>query len=154
MTYGYGRIMEETTRFTFSPLSETESALLDDKGAELCRLPGMVLEKAFVLKDGRFLLVSTDDCPYEEGIHVTLLRPDGTIDERIDRLHAYHAAVLTEILPVSNDTLQITISDQERLQLVVDFDGHRKPLEFSNCGFKSDRNLFQHKYLSIAPANT
>ena len=144
--------MEETTRLTLSPLSETESALLDENGRELCRIPGLVLEKAFVLIDGRFLVVSTDDCPYEEGIHIVLLRQDGTVNERIDRLHAYHAAVLTEIRAVSEDTLQITISDQERLQVVIDFDGRRKPLEFSKQGFKSDRNPFQQKYLSVVPA--
>lgn len=144
--------MEQTTRFSLSPLSETESALLNEEGRELCRIPGVVLEKAFVLKDGRFLVVSTDDCPYEEGIHVTLLQPDGTVDERIDRLHAYHAAVLTELLPLSDDTLQITISDQERLRVVVNFHGRRKPFEFSKCGFTSDRKPFQQKYLSVASA--
>lgn len=144
--------MEETTRFSLSPLSETESSLQDDQGHTLCRLPGLVLEKAFVLKDGRFLVVTTDDCPYEEGIHVVLVKPDGNVDERIDRLHAYHAAVLTDIRPVSDDTLQITISDEERLQVVVDADGHRKPLSSAAGGFRSDRKPFQTKYLTVAEA--
>lgn len=60
--------MEETTRFSLSPFTETESTLLDGNGRALCPILGLVLEKAFALKDGRLLVISTDDCPFEEGI--------------------------------------------------------------------------------------
>ncbi len=143
--------MEEYSRFSLVPLSETESSLLDSDGQPTSSLAGVVLEKAYLLKDGRFLLISTDDCPYEEGIHITLLRKDGVVDERIDRVAEYHAAVLTDIRDLSQDTIQITISDQENVQVSVDFDGYMNPLGLTKLGFKSDRKPFERRFLKVSP---
>ncbi len=146
--------MEEVTQLSLSPTSDTESDLLDGLGQRLCRLRGVVLEKAFLLKDGRFLVISTDDCPYEEGIHVALVWSGGAIDEQITRLHAYHGAVLTEVRPVTEHSLQLIISDQEKIVITINFDGFRKPLEFASCGFTSDWKPFQLKFLTVVTADS
>ncbi|MDV2080966.1 hypothetical protein [Marinobacter xestospongiae] len=144
--------MEVYSAFSLSPVSDTLSSLIDEEGRELCRIAGLVLEKSFRLADGRFLLVTTDDCPFEEGIHITLLRSDGQIDESLARVVPYQPAVVTGISSLADDSLEITISNQERLVVTVDFSGHRAPLQFSKCGFKSDRKLFEPRYLSVSPA--
>ncbi|MBL8211374.1 MAG: hypothetical protein JNK87_11710 [Bryobacterales bacterium] len=53
---------------------EPPRSRLIHKGAELpVVVEGVVLETQVLLADGRYLLVLTDDCPFEEQVHVILL---------------------------------------------------------------------------------
>ncbi len=45
---------------------------------------GVLIEAQFELSDGRHLVWLTEDCPYDEMLHVYLIRSDGIIEDSIE----------------------------------------------------------------------
>lgn len=141
--------MEECLQFSVSPLSDTESAFLDDKGNRIGRLPGIVLEKAFRLADGRFLVITTEDCPFEEGFHISLVDQDGSLLETAHRVIPYAPGIITELEAESDDSIRMVLHDGETLLITVTPDGSRNPAKYIQQRFRSHNGIFGKHYLEV-----
>lgn len=64
-------------------------------------IDGVALEKQFSFEE-KFLLFLTEDCPYEEGLHIYLLDQELQILDGIELAGAYASAILDDV-QVEND---------------------------------------------------
>jgi hypothetical protein len=88
--------MREVARYSLVEVDpETHRARLarDGKALELA-VTGVILEAQFELPDGSALIWLTQDCPYEEGLHVYLIRPDGGLEDALEAGAAYTPGIL------------------------------------------------------------
>lgn len=142
--------MEELQNFAVSPQTETECDLLDADGQYVARLPGIVLEKAFRLKDGTLLVVTTEDCPFEEGFHLSLIKPDGSLLETTHRAIPYNPGIIKNLRAISDDAIKMVLHDGEVIVVTVDPEGSRSPSRFVQQRFKSGNGVFGKHYLEIS----
>ena len=122
--------MEECLQFSVLPLSDTASAFIDDKGIRIGRLPGIILEKAFRLDKGRFLVITTEDCPFEEGFHISLIDHDGSLLETAHRVIPYASGIITALGAENDGTVKMVLHDGETLLITVTSDGSRNPAKY------------------------
>lgn len=141
--------MEECPHFSIAPLSETHSALLDAYGGCVVQIPGIVLEKAFRLNDGRLLVVTTDNCPFEEGFHISLIDSDGSLLESAHRVIPYHPGVLAKLFSVGEETIKIVFHGGEAIKVTVVSVASRRPAGFLQEQFRSGNGLLGKHYLKI-----
>ncbi|MDV2079853.1 hypothetical protein [Marinobacter xestospongiae] len=142
--------MEELEGFSVYPVSETETYQRDADGQRVARLPGVVLEKAFRLKDGALLVVTTDDCPFEEGFHISLLRSDGSPLETACRAIPYCPGIIRNLFAISDDAVKMVLHDGEAIVIAVRPEGTRSPLKFIQQRFISNNGIFGRHYLEIS----
>lgn len=142
--------MEELEQYSVSPLSDTESDLLDADSQQVARLPGIVLEKAFRLKNGTLLIVTTEDCPFEEGFHVSLVNPDGSLLETAHRAIPYNPGIVKNLFAISDDSVKMVLHDGEAIVIAVRTEGTRSPLKFIQQRFISSNGVFGKHYLDIS----
>jgi len=86
-------------------------------------LAGAVMEAQFSLPDGGYLLLVTDDCPFEEGLHIYLLNAWYELLEQ-DILGCPYTAAIVENVKVAGDNVvtfsfigdhQVTVYDQPQI---------------------------------------
>lgn len=141
--------MEEYAHFSISPLSDTESSLINKQGQRIARIRGIVLEKAFCIDSGRFLVVTTDDCPYEEGFHVSLIDEDGSLLETTHRVIPYTPGIVTAVYAENSDTIKIALHDGETIRITLIPEGTRNPARYIQKGFRSSNGIFGKHYLQV-----
>lgn len=47
-------------------------------------IPGTVLEAQFITADNKFLILTSEDCPYEEALHIILMDRSGSILDKVE----------------------------------------------------------------------
>lgn len=102
-------------------LSDYETINTDDRsghsilkqlstGSEIA-VPGLVLEAAYETPGENRLLWLTDDCPFEEGLHVLLLDRMGQVLDALDSKTIYTPGIL-DIRTVASDHVDFTFFDK------------------------------------------
>lgn len=86
-------------------------------GSEIA-VPGLLLEAAYETFDRNRLLWLTDDCPFEEGLHILLLDRSGQVLDAVESKTFYTAGLL-HILSADRDHIDFTFFDQMRYRLSV-----------------------------------
>ncbi|MBI4903113.1 MAG: hypothetical protein HY820_05720 [Acidobacteria bacterium] len=104
------RTIGEINAFTLGEVERGDSkaprALLIHQGSPIgLTLEGATLEAQFAFGD-EFLLLLTDDCPYEESLHIYLLDRDFHTIDRLDVGQGYAAGVLREVQVTGPDTMR------------------------------------------------
>ena len=141
--------MEERSDFSIAPLSDTDSALVDEAGERIAHVPGIVLEKVFRLDSGRLLVVTTEDCPFEEGFHVSLIDVDGSLLETAHRVIPYNPGIITEIKTDSEKTIRLVLHDGETIRISLVPNGTRNPGRYIQERFRSSNGLLGKHYFKI-----
>ncbi len=91
-------------RLSDQPGQAVRSALLwNDQPVGLI-LAGAVMEAQFTLPAGGYLLLVTDDCPFEEGLHIYLLNARRELVEQ-DILGCPYTAAIVENIKVAGDNV-------------------------------------------------
>ncbi|MCS6884939.1 MAG: hypothetical protein RMM17_00645 [Acidobacteriota bacterium] len=80
-------------------------------------LEGLILEQQFACKNG-YLLLLTDDCPFEEGLHIHLLNFELQHLDTINMGKAYLPGMLQNVTS-SNETLNFSFFGDDSWQLRV-----------------------------------
>lgn len=86
-------------------------------GSEIA-VPGLLLEAAYETADGNRLLWLSDDCPFEEGLHILLLDRSGQVLDAVESRTVYTAAFL-KIRTAARDHIDFTFLNEERYRLSV-----------------------------------
>jgi len=107
-----------------SPLDQPRDApprfeLLRDGASTGIILPGVVLEAQFEIGDGRRLLFATDDSPYEETLHTTLLANDFRMLDALESGEAYTPGVFSEARVTGPDAIEFRFARDEPWTLRV-----------------------------------
>ena len=83
-------------------------------------VPGALLERQYVLIDGRFLLFLTDDVPYEETLRIHLLSREFQILDGLEFGGAYVTAGLSDVTTEKADTVTFSFVHKACCRLRVD----------------------------------
>ena len=86
--------------------SMAESALLFDGKAARTKAHGRILEGQYRLDNGSYLVLTTDDCPYEEVLHILLVDSELRLLDRIDIGREYQAGVFENARIADRETLE------------------------------------------------
>lgn len=80
-------------------------------------LPGAMLEALWSIGT-EHLAITTDDVPYEDGLHLCLLSPQGEVIEEIQALSLYATGAF-DLLSTAGQTLQFRFYDTPPWQLTI-----------------------------------
>jgi hypothetical protein len=89
--------MRPVTRYSLQPSEDRDGGrrvLARDGRTLAAEVDGSVLDAQLELADGSALLWLTDDSPYDEGLHVYLLGPEGVVDDAVEAGADFTAGVL------------------------------------------------------------
>jgi hypothetical protein len=112
--------MQAIQTFTVRPVQESkgDSRLFAD-GDDVGRVEGLVLEGQYRCGPG-FLVVTSDDSPFEEGLHFYLLdRSHGRLDD-VSLGRMYHPGIYRDVVVAPDrDVLEFTFFGGDRWRLSV-----------------------------------
>lgn len=92
-------------------------------------IAGATLEGQFILNTGEYLLLVTNNSPYEERLHLYLLDRDLRLAEKAEIGAAYTAGILRDLHPsATSDSLEFVFTNRSRFRLQV----HASPGRFWN----------------------
>ncbi|GAB1623044.1 hypothetical protein AAOGI_30940 [Agarivorans albus] len=92
---------------------------LEDARPQLL-LPGELVEKGFKLANGDSLWLTSNDCPYEETLFVSLVNSQGCIVDKLEIYKPYTPGILSEVVVVSGSRIQFKFRLEKRHQLLID----------------------------------
>jgi len=113
--------MVPITDFTLQPPPDqapSRRSRLFYRGQAVADLDGRSLEFQFQCGPD-YLLLLTEDNPYEETLHVYLLGPDLKLLDRLDLENPYSSGILADVQAVSERRLEFSFFGNDRWRLTV-----------------------------------
>jgi len=141
--------LEEISQFSLAKNSDIDSKLYFDKCPCHINISGIILEKQYRLNTGFKLIFTSDDCPYEETLHITLLSKEHTVVDALDLGMAYHSAIFDNIALLSENTLEFNFFSDTRYHLFIENDGLKFSLKPSLPEVNYSKSLFSKRYIKI-----
>lgn len=90
---------------------------------------GAILEAQFTVNTDTYLLMLSDDCPYEETLRVYLLNTNHKIVDSARLAYAYTSGVLRDIQVVGDNMLDFMFTGSSCYRLMI----HDRPRHFWNA---------------------
>lgn len=110
--------MQTVLKFHTEPIAGGErSWLLSDDGLRVA-VDGVSLEAQFQCSSG-YLVITSDDIPYEEGLHFYLLGGGGEVLDELSLGQINHSGILRNVVPHADDRLEFSFFGSERWHLTV-----------------------------------
>ena len=94
------------------------SNLLFDAALTGTTVPGVVLEAQYRFGD-LYLLLTTENIPYEEALHVLLLDQRFNVLDHVELSHPYASGVLSDLQQAGDGRLQFSLFGGDRWELAV-----------------------------------
>ncbi|THB68762.1 MAG: hypothetical protein D6B27_01960 [Gammaproteobacteria bacterium] len=116
------------------------------KGNYQIDIEGKIPENSFITENSNFLIFTTENCPCEETLHITLLNKNLQIIDQIDIYKPYTPGVF-EIISNNCNSVTFSFFPEVVLKLRIKTNGKR----FMNSGLYSEskKRLWQKRYLII-----
>lgn len=114
---------------TDDPYQPPHAAVLREGRAAGFTIEGAKIEAQFALDADSYLLLVSDDCPYEETLRAYLLNANLKVIDQATLGYAYTAGVLRDIQIVADDALTFAFTGNSRFRLKV----HPKPRHLWNA---------------------
>ncbi|MBV1862355.1 MAG: hypothetical protein KUG77_28300 [Nannocystaceae bacterium] len=111
---------------------------LSGPGGEV-EVDGVVLEAQLQLGSGESVLWSTDDCPFEEVLHITLVSPTGKVLDAVDLGQAMQPGLFQDLKALGDRTAEFGFFPQQR---------HRIEVFDAPCGLLD--HIFRRRRLRLA----
>ncbi len=108
-----------------------------------------MLEKQYILDDGGFLLLSTDNCAFEEQLHLTFVSRDFRLLDSIDLGFEYLSGILENVRVINNRTIEFDFFPKTRYRVVINNSG-KFIFTHSLSEVHYSKSIFSKKYLTIS----
>ena len=140
--------MEEIKKF-YLKVNANESHQLEFE-QKICELNilGVALEKQYKLENGSFLLFSTDNCAFEEQLHLTLISKDFKLLDSIDLGLEYVSGILENVQVLNTQTIEFDFFPKNRYRVFINNSG-RFIFTHSLSEVHYSKSFFSKKYLTI-----
>lgn len=145
-------IAEFALRSNLSPGAEeaSRSHLLYRNHETGLLVEGVVLEQQFTCSHG-YLLLTTENSPYEEGLHIYLLDRKAGVLDYLQLSHPYAAGILCNVEVVDAGQLQFSFFGSDRWRLtVLNSPRYKIPSSPFSPVKRRMRSLFSRHYLELA----
>lgn len=86
---------------------------------DVVEVDGIVLEAQLELPSGEFVLWSTEDCPYEETLHITLLSSTGEVLETAEMGQAMQPGLFGNLEALGDSAAEFDFFPRQRHRLEV-----------------------------------
>lgn len=120
---GYGTVLSRTVEpirsFSITPVGSTpwQSELLCDEAAIPLLIDGILLQAQYRV-GSRYLILLTEDCPYEEALHVYLLNHAHQVLDALELGLPYTPGIVKNLAP-QGDTLTFSFFGEDHWRLDV-----------------------------------
>lgn len=141
--------MDNIALFSLERKSGGGSGLLFERRLCAVVVPGVALEAQYRLDNGFYLLFITDECPFEEFLHIVLLDDQFRRLDCIDIGFAYSAAVFSDLRVLSPRALVFDFYTGFSYRLSIELPGVRLLCARPLPEVRYDRSLFARKFLRI-----
>lgn len=111
--------MEPTGALTIIPQDNGQSILSAQDAEHTFTVPGIILEDQYRLHDDQYLLVTSDDCPYEECLHLLLIDFPNATFEQIDIGQVNTPGIYKDANLVDDRTLAFSFMGDNRFSATV-----------------------------------
>lgn len=111
-------------------------------------IDGIVLEKQFSFEN-KYLLFLTEDCPFEEGLHIYLLDHELQILDGVELGGAYASAILNDVKIENNSIVSFAFFGQDRWRLQVASNAFRQLNISMLSPIKYKRGLYSRCWLKL-----
>ncbi|MGB7209142.1 MAG: hypothetical protein WBD27_10825 [Pyrinomonadaceae bacterium] len=118
--------LDSSMRSNDSPYENPNSAVFDNGRETGLIINGVKLESQFRLHSGDFVLITSDDSPFEETVWAYLVTSGHQIIEYSGLGYAYTAGILRDVKVLDGDTLAFSFAGSYRYYLKI----HRYPSRF------------------------
>lgn len=108
----------------------------------LVEIDGVVLEAQLELKSGEFVLCSTDDCPFEEVLHITLVSPTGKVLDTLDLGQAMQPGLFQNFVSLGDRAAEFDFFPEQR---------HRLEVRDAPCGLLT--HILRRRRLELTPTD-
>ncbi len=140
--------MEQVSIFSIKKSRENKSKLILN-GRELADIDGVILETQFSLDSGQYLILTTDGCPFEEGLHLILLDQTYRIIDQVNLSQDYTSGQLDDVQIVSNSVLEFSFQGQTKTKVVILSEGKRVFFPSLKGNAQRDFNPFKKQYMEV-----
>lgn len=140
--------MQRTDLFTLVTDNNGKSSLHTANGSQSVLVKGLVLEEQFLLNNGWLLVLTTEDSPYEEALHATLLSSTLQVMDYAEVSGEMTPGILEDVLIVDEDRIKFSLNRDTLITLEVDSSGFTFP-PFSDLSKRPFRRYLRKKYLRI-----
>ena len=134
------------------PVGEKEtprSKLLFDGTPTGTTVPGVVLDAQYRYGE-RYLLLTTENIPYEEALHILLLDQGFRVLDHLELSHAFAPGTLTDVEPAGDGRLRFSLFGGDRWELTVLPAPRRLRLDDAPTGVRGRiRRLVAPRWLKI-----
>jgi hypothetical protein len=134
------------------PVGENEtprSKVLLDGTPTSTTVPGVVLEAQYRYGEG-YLLLTTENIPYEEALHILLLDQHFRVLDHLELSHAFAPGTLTDLEPAGDGRLHFSLFGGDRWELTVLPASRRLRLDEAPTGVRGRiRRLLAPRWLAI-----
>lgn len=111
--------METDDLFSIETISDTTSRLLCDNKFFNTTIPGQILEEQYELENGFYLILTTDNCPYEKFLHILLFNRSLKLIDRIDIGQPYQSALLENVKIEKQNVVEFNFIKGYSFRLVI-----------------------------------
>ncbi len=138
--------MSSDRRFVIEERLAGRLRLYRDRDGGLPRIEaeieGVVLEGELALDSGEFVVWSSEDCPYEETLHITLLGPEGDVLDSVDLGRAMQPGVFQNFKALSDGVAEFDFFPEQR---------HRLEVRDAPCGLLT--HILRRSRLKLTPTD-
>ena len=141
--------MERIGQFALQRIDDEKAWLERVESGERWRVPGIILEDQFQLDDGRLLVIASDNCPYEEALHLLLLMPGSDDYERVDLEMENTPGIYKPTKVTAGNSLNFRFFSEEEFQVTISEKRSRdlsRVLSHSGIRYRSP---LQKKHLNV-----
>jgi hypothetical protein len=127
----------------------TEKSLIKLSGSnKTVEVPGSVLEAQLELQNGWALILTTENSPYDEALHVTLLDKNLEVLDQVELYQDMTPGIVSGIEIIDNERLKFMFNRADTYVLGVDISGFLLP-KGSGYAKRDFTRKFSKKYLYI-----
>ncbi len=140
--------MDRISAFTTKKIDDTSSMLIFDS-REISVINGEVIEAQFKTENGQYLLIASDNCPYEEGINIYLLSSDKDVLDHVTIAQNYTSGQFEGLEIMDDSTIKFSFIREEKFKLNIFPNGKFKLIPEFRGYIQQRYNPFGKKYLEI-----
>lgn len=144
--------MEKINDFVLTPVSDVNSTLHLGSRIRTQPVPGIILEAQYQLANNRYLILTTDDVPYEEGLHILLLDKNMTTLDQIDMGLPYQAGILKDLEIYEDNRLTFSFYNDMKFRLMIGQGGKYFSPRSAIPGVKYKNRFTGKRYLKLSKA--
>ncbi len=140
--------MDEISLFEANKLEDSKSQLLFE-GREIIVANGEIIEAQFKTDSGQYLLIISDNCPYEDGINFYLFSDDLKILDQLSICQSYTSVQFENVQIIDDSTIEFSFVSEKKNRVKITPKGKRSLIPDIRPYIHRDFKPFAKRYLEV-----